>query len=214
LHAVGQDPDGYAAVNLGQHQYTASLLEYHTKHPEAYINELSPNRHDAMTQTIQSIAGDAGEIEGIIGTGRDYALEHKLVESDGSYNKALGKAGTWAGSLVGIGIGIGTSAVSGPGGAIASGLTGTASSEIISGIVEGSNRDNLEGQIYRDGRHWEVLKDDTAQTTRQSLSATSLKGDPSLGLYHGISDSAVDEGFRAGQSNVQKYIKGEVQSGS
>jgi hypothetical protein len=214
LHAVGQDPDGYAAVNLGQHQYTASLLDYHTKHPDTYINQLSPNHQEAMTQTIQSIAGDAGEIEGVIGSGRDYALEHELVENDGVYNKALGKAGTWAGSLVGIGIGIGTSAISGPGGAIASGLTGTASSEIISGIVEGANRDSLDGQIYRDGHHWEVLKDDTAQTTRESLAATGLKQDPSLGLYQGISDSAVDEGFRAGQSNVQKYIKGEVQSGS
>ncbi|GAA2893777.1 DUF6571 family protein [Streptomyces mexicanus] len=214
LHTVSQDPDGYAAVNLGQHQYTASILEYHMKHPDVYINHLSPHHREAMQQTIQSIAGDAGEIEGIIGSGRDYALEHKIVENDGAYNKALGKAGTWAGSLVGIGIGLGTSAISGPGGAIASGLGGTASSEIINGIVTGANRDQLQGQIYRDGKHWEVLKDDTAQTTRQSLAATSLKHDPSLGLYQGFSDSAVDEGFRAGQSNVQKYIKGEVQSSS
>ncbi|MEU4108214.1 DUF6571 family protein [Streptomyces sp. NPDC027717] len=213
LHTIGQDPDGYAAVNLGQHQYTAGILEYHMKHPDAYVNTLSPDHHEALTQTIKSIGSDAGEIEGIIGSGRDYALEHKLVEGDGSYNKALGKAGTWAGSLAGIGIGLGTSAFSGPGGAIASGLTGTASGEIINGIVQGANRDRLDGQIYRDGRHWEVLKEDTAQTTRESLAATPLRHDPSFGLYKEISDSAVDEGFRAGQSNVQKYLKGEVQSG-
>ncbi|MGV9322573.1 hypothetical protein [Streptomyces sp. NPDC003660] len=212
LHTVGQDPDGYAAVNLGQHQYTASIIEYHMKHPDAYVNTLSPDRHEALTQTITSISTDAGEIEGVIGAGRDYALEHKLVENDGDYNKALGKAGTWAGSLAGIGIGLGASAFSGPGGAIASGLTGTASGEIINGIVQGANRDRLDGQIYRDGQHWAVLKEDTAQTTRDSLAATDLRHDPSFRLYKEISDSAVDDGFRAGQSNVQKYLKGEVQS--
>ncbi|MFJ6842118.1 hypothetical protein ACIQRE_05520 [Streptomyces griseoluteus] len=212
LHALGQDPDGYAAVNLGQHQYTASILDHHMRHPDAYVNTLSPNHHEALTQTIKSISTNAGEIEGVIGSGRDYALEHKLVEGDGAYNTALGKAGTWAGSLAGIGIGLGTSAFSGPGGAVASGLAGTASGEIINGIVQGANRDRLDGQIYRDGHHWEVLKEDTAQTTRASLAATALRHDPSFRLYEEISDSAVDDGFRSGQGNVQKYLKGEVQS--
>lgn len=39
LHTVGRNPEGYAAVNLGQHNYTTALMEHHFRHPDAYISD-------------------------------------------------------------------------------------------------------------------------------------------------------------------------------
>ncbi|MGW7260990.1 hypothetical protein [Streptomyces sp. NPDC054834] len=210
LHTVAQDPDGYAAVNLGQHQYTASIIDFHAQHPEIYVNHLSPNHRDAMNSAVTSFAKDAGEIEGIIGAGRDYALENKIVESDGSYNDALGKAGTWAGSLAGIGVSLGTAPFAGPSGTVAGGLLGTATGEILNGIVGSNQHDHLADQVYRNGASWEDLKNDTVTTTKQSISATDLRHSPDLGLYQSTAATAVDDGFGAAKDDVDKYFAGEA----
>ncbi|MFD7136028.1 hypothetical protein [Streptomyces sp. NPDC059894] len=212
LHTVGQDPDGYAAINLGQHQYTASILDFHAQHPDVYVNSLTGDRQEAMNSVVTSISRDAGEIEGIIGAGRDFALEEGVVEDDEAYNKALGKAGTWAGGLVGIGIGIGTSPWVGPTGIVAGGLLGTATGDILNGIVAGNQRDGLPDQIYRNGEDWEALKNDTVYTTKQSLSATALRDSSDLGLFESTAATGVDDGFGQARNNVGKYIGGEASS--
>ncbi|MEV6396450.1 DUF6571 family protein [Streptomyces sp. NPDC051907] len=209
LHTVGQDPGGYAAVNLGQHHYTASIIDFHAQHPDLYVNTLSQDRSDAMKSMVESISRDAGEIEGIIGAGRDYALEEKIVDGDGEFNKALGQSGTWAGSLVGIGVGIGASPFLGPGGIVAGGLLGTATGEIINGIVEaGEKKEELGEQVFRNGASWESLKEDTGYTTRQAIDTTVLRGSPDAGLYKTSAAASVETGFGDAQSGIDKYFSG------
>lgn len=210
LHTVGQDPDGYAAVNLGQHNYTANLIEYQASHPDAYINGLSDDRQEATQRMIQSVSRDAGEIEGIIGAGRDYALEHKIVESDDSYNTALGKAGTWGGSLVGVGIGLGTSQFTGPGGAFAGAILGTASAEIINGIVAPQDSEALEKAVYRNGADYETLKNDTVTTTRYAIGATQGLDHRDVGLFQSAAADSVESGFGDARDGVKKYFQGET----
>ncbi|MFD8261845.1 hypothetical protein ACFV19_23585 [Streptomyces griseoluteus] len=212
LHTVGQDPDGYAAVNLGQHQYTASIIDFHAQHPEVYVDDLSSSHHDSMNRAIGVFARQAGEIEGVIGAGRDYALEQKIVDGDGSFNTALGKAGTWAGSLAGIGVGLGTAPFAGPSGTIAGGLLGTATGEILNGIVGANQSDHLAHQVYRNGREWESLKTDTVTTTQDSIMVTRLRRSPDVGLYSSTAAESIDAGFGAARENVDKYFQGEASS--
>ncbi|MEV5933745.1 DUF6571 family protein [Streptomyces sp. NPDC052079] len=210
LHRVGQDPDGYAAINLGQHQYTTSILDFHAQKPDIYANGLSGDHHDGMRQVVQSISTDAGEIEGIIGAGRDYAVEEGKVKDDEEFNKSLQKSATWVGGLVGIGIGIGVSPFVGPTGIVAGGLLGTATGDILNGVVSGGQRDGLPDQIYRNGHDWEALKKDTVYTTQQAINATELKNSTDVGLYSSTAATGVDIGFGAARHGVGKYIGGEA----
>ncbi|MFF0381959.1 hypothetical protein [Streptomyces sp. NPDC004286] len=210
LHTVGQDPDGYAAVNLGQHQYTASIIDFHAQHPELYVNGLASSHSESVKQVIGIFAKEAGEIECVIGAGRDYALEHKIVEGDGSFNTALGKAGTWAGSLAGIGVGLGTAPFAGPSGTIAGGLLGTATGEILNGIVGANQSDHLAHQVYRDGRDWTTLTTDTVTTTQDSIQATQLRRSPDVKLYSSAAADAVESGFGEAREKMDKFFQGEA----
>ncbi|BDH07435.1 ribosome-recycling factor [Streptomyces seoulensis] len=210
LHTVGRDPDGYAAVNLGQHQYTASIIDFHSQHPDVYVNSLTSRNPDAMKSAVATFAANAGEIEGVIGAGRAYALENKIVEGDDNFNTALGKAGTWAGSLAGIGVGLGTAPFAGPSGTIAGGLLGTATGEILNGIVGANKNDHLAHQVYRNGRDWEDLKIDTVTTTQDSIMLTNLGHSRDAGLYMNEASTAVEGGFGSAQDDVERYFQGEA----
>lgn len=75
LYTMGRTPDGYAAVNVGQHSYTASLMEYHFRNPDAYIADPQFKEVENLKEGVGSIAQVAGEIQGTISAGRAYEGE-------------------------------------------------------------------------------------------------------------------------------------------
>ncbi|MFI7322938.1 DUF6571 family protein [Streptomyces venezuelae] len=209
LYTVGRNPEGYTAVNLGQHGYTASLMEYHFKNPEAYINDPDFSQADNLKKTIEDVARTGGEIQGTIGAGRAYEAELEQGAKDSDYNKVMEKVGTWGGTAVGIGIGLGTAPLIGPGGVIVGGLTGTAADQIIGGLVDGSLRDSADEVLYRNGQELNETRDSTYTLIEKSAKEAGERSpNPSPHIVSAAS-TAAEQGFNNAHANIKDFIEGQ-----
>lgn len=209
LHTVGRSPEGYAAVNLGQHNYTTALMEHHFRHPDAYLADPNFSPADNLKEAIGEIAKNAGEIQGTIGAGRTYEIEENGSERDAAFNNALDNAQTWGSSLAGIGVSLATAPFSGPASIVAGGLAGTAVDEVLGAIFGGSQRDSSDEIIYRNGERWDSMQESTSLLVQQGAeSAGELSGNvsPNIISYAG---SQTEAGFGAAQDNVHNYLDGQ-----
>ncbi|MEV6839684.1 hypothetical protein AB0N17_35185 [Streptomyces sp. NPDC051133] len=209
LYAVGQNPEGYAAVNLGQTSYTTQLMQYHFEHPSAYTGDPAFSEADNLKQGTEQIARKAGEIEGIIGAGRAYQAELEGGAKDADYNAAIESAGSWGGTAVGIGIGMATEPMTGPGGAIIGDVAGAAADEIIGKITEGAMRDSSGEIIYRNGESFE----DTSDSTYKVVELAARKAGENSGHRYPLIEASVataaEDGFNTAGTKVHKYLDGE-----
>jgi len=209
LYTVGQNPEGYAAVNLGQHSYTTQLMQHHFEHPDAYVQDPSFNQSENLKQGIDGVARTAGQIEGILGAGRAYAGELEGGAKDAEYNAALENASTWGGTAIGIGVGMATEPLTGPGGAIIGDLAGTAADEIISSITEGAMKDSSGEVIYRNGASFQ----DTSDSTYKLVEAAARKAGENTGHRYPLIEASVatsaEDGFDSAGRKVHQYLDGE-----
>ncbi|MEU5577564.1 DUF6571 family protein [Streptomyces huasconensis] len=209
LYTVARNPEGYATVNLGQHSYTASLMEYHFKNPDAYIRDTDFTQADNLKKTIEDIARTAGEIEGTIGAGRAYEAELENGSKDSDYNKVMERVGTWGGTVVGIGIGLGTAPLIGPGGVIVGGIAGTAADQIIDHLIEGSIKDSSQEVIYRNGEDINGTRDSTYRLIEEATREAGTRSkNPSPHIVSAAS-SAAEQGFSSAHVNIKDYIEGQ-----
>ncbi|MFF1761719.1 hypothetical protein [Streptomyces sp. NPDC058266] len=209
LYAVGRNPEGYAAVNLGQNSYTTHMMQYHFQHPDAY----APDSHYSTAEHLKQAAGEtartAGQIEGILGAGRAYESELEGGAKDADYNSALESAGTWGGTAIGIGVGLATEPVTGPGGVIIGDAAGTAADEIIGNITDGAMKDSSGEVIYRNGHSFEG----TADSTYKLVEEAAKKAGENTGDRHPMIESFVssqaEDGFSSSRKKVHDYMDGE-----
>ncbi|SDP65487.1 hypothetical protein SAMN04487981_13140 [Streptomyces sp. cf386] len=199
LMTVGKDPDGYAAINLGESAYTSNLIDYHLQHPEAF---------DGSTETaMREIARSSGEVQGSIAIGRRESDIGNGVEADKEYNDALGRAGSYAAGIVGTGIGVGSSFIATPAvGAGVAGLATTVTGDLINQMVQGSQRDTLGDTVYSSGADWENAKHSTSavlQGAYQNSAEAQGKGD--VADYNNILANEVEQGFHSAESNLEGY---------
>ncbi|MEU0270965.1 hypothetical protein [Streptomyces sp. NPDC006307] len=209
LYTLGQNPEGYAAVNAGQHSYTSNVMQYHFAHPGAFADDPKWPTNENLKLAIEGAARVAGEIEGTIGAGRAYANEVEGGAEDQAFNDALEKGGTWLGAGVGIGIGLVATPATGPGGIIAGGVAGTAAEEIIGAIVEGSMKDSSGEVIYRNGKELS----DTKESTYVLIEAAAQKAgesvkNPSPHIVVAAARAAED-GFDSAHTSVGNYLDGQ-----
>ncbi|MFE5510674.1 hypothetical protein ACFQ9J_08675 [Streptomyces sp. NPDC056529] len=209
LYTVGQNPEGYAAVNVGQHSYTSSLMEHHFAHPTSHLPDENFSVNENLKKSIEDIARVSGEIEGTIGASRAYANEVEGGAKDEEFNSAIESASTWVSSGVGIGIGLATTPAVGPGGAVAGGLAGTAADEILGALTEGLMKDSTEEVIYRNGK--EI--NDTKESTYKLIEAAAEKAgenakNPSPHIVSAAA-TAAESGFTNAQSMVTDYCNGQ-----
>ncbi|MEU7414148.1 hypothetical protein AB0B40_33390 [Streptomyces sp. NPDC042638] len=209
LYSVGQNPEGYAAVNLGQHSYTTQLMQHHFAHPTAYVEDASFSQADNLKQGADHIARTAGEIEGLIGAGRAYQGELDGGAKDAEYNAAIESAGSWGGTAIGIGIGMATEPMTGPGGAIIGDVAGTAAEEIIGKITEGAMRDSSGEIIYRNGESFQ----DTSDSTYKMVELAAQKAGQNTGhrypMIEGSVATSAQDGFDTSGRLVHQYLDGE-----
>ncbi|MGW0207955.1 hypothetical protein ACWDZ8_19825 [Streptomyces sp. NPDC003233] len=209
LYSVGQNPEGYAAVNLGQHSYTTQLMQHHFAHPSAYVEDPSFSQADNLKQGADHIARTAGEIEGLIGAGRAYQGELDGGAKDADYNAAIERAGAWGGTAIGIGIGMATEPMTGPGGAILGDVAGTAADELISKITEGAMRDSSGETIYRNGESFQ----DTSDSTYKMVELAAQKAGHNTGHRYPMIEASVatsaQDGFDTSGRLVHQYLDGE-----
>jgi hypothetical protein len=197
LYTVGQDPDGYAAINYGQTQYTSSLMDYHLQHPDAY--------NIAADEKVEKISTTSAEVEGIIGTARKDAVIHEKVADDAVFNSRIEAAGEWAKTGVGIGIGAGTATIASPvGGAVAGAAAEWVSGQVIDSMVSGASRDSLGEAVYSTGGDVERRKDSFMTVTSDAAMLANQHAD--AGLSEEKLDTAISRGLDRGHGNAKDNL--------
>jgi len=209
LYTVGRDPDGYAAINIGQHNYTAALMQYHFQHPGAFPGDPNVNDHQELNKTIGHISTSGGEIQGIIGAGRAYEGEVDGGAKDAEFNDALGHAKNWTSGLVGVGVGVATAPFSGPGGIVAGGVATTGAGELLDGITDGLQKDSSGEVIYRNGEQLGGTEASTYQLMEKSAHNAAAHAHHPSPYIEDTASSAARTGFNSAARDVRWYVDGQ-----
>ncbi|OBQ50646.1 hypothetical protein A4U61_10755 [Streptomyces sp. H-KF8] len=209
LYTVSRNPEGYATINLGQHSYTTNLIQHHFQNPDSYAADQNYPQNESLKQGIQHIAKTAGQIEGIIAAGRAYESEVEGAKKDAEFNAALDSAEAWGGTVVGIGVGLGTASMTGPGGVVAGGLAGTAADEIIGSITEGATKDSSGEIIYRNGSDFEDTRDSTFKMVEEAARRAGEQAGQRYPLIEATVGTSAEDGFDSARTKVHDYLDGE-----
>ncbi|ANW20541.1 hypothetical protein [Streptomyces clavuligerus] len=192
LYELGKSPDGYAAVNLGQNNYTAQLIESHCRNPAGGPHGATVN------DAIAAAARSAGDIQGILGGGRASEAEETKGASEAKFNKALDTANAWGSSLVEAGIAFFVAPTAGPGAIAAGELGGTVAGEIIGAITDGYKKDSADEVIYRNGKAWDSTRESTyilletayGEARKESVRRDAINVDVAIEAETGFTNAA------------------------
>ncbi|WP_225823236.1 hypothetical protein [Streptomyces naphthomycinicus] len=194
LFAVGQDPHGYAAVEVGQKNYMGKLLEYHLN-PDLPENQ-RPD-HD-MELTVRDIARHSGQVSGTLAMGRNEAVAGPADLKDKEFDHSVAQWKNFLSGTVGTGVGVGTSFIASPAvGAGVGGAAGTATSMMLEELfkdAEGSAKDDAGAKI---GKDWE-------NGNQANMKYTSAAAYNAAKQYHLGGDVAT----WAEQSSSQGFLEG------
>lgn len=152
LLSVGQDPEGYAAVQVSQKGYMADLMDYHLN-PE--LPEYQRYSGDQKL-LVHEIAHSTGEVSASLNVGRQEALAGAAEEADKKYEQSIAQWKSGISGGIGTGIGVGVSFIASPvvGAAVGGGAT-TISGVILEQVfqdAEGKAKDEAGGKM---GEKWE-----------------------------------------------------------
>ncbi|MFH9071925.1 hypothetical protein [Streptomyces alboflavus] len=138
LFTVGQHPEGYAAVEVGQKSYMAHLMAHHLD-PALPADQ----RYAQDPQlVIENVANGSGEIAGTLAQGRAEAVAGEAAEKDKAYEESVARWKDGIAGGVGTGIGVGTSYIASPvGGAVVGGVADTVTSAVLEDLFK-----NAEGK--------------------------------------------------------------------
>ncbi|MGW3829547.1 hypothetical protein ACWEAF_47390, partial [Streptomyces sp. NPDC005071] len=156
LIAVGQNPEGYSAVEVRQKAYMANLMDYHMN-PDLPADQ---RYGQSMENTITEISRRSAEVGGCLAIGRQEAVLGPAKEADDAYNHAVSQWQNVANGVVGTGIGVGTSFIATPVvGAAVGGAAGTVSSVVLGELFNGVEGSHLEESGLDSARLWEDSRD-------------------------------------------------------
>ncbi|MFF5028269.1 hypothetical protein ACFY2J_29240 [Streptomyces collinus] len=158
LVTVSQNPEGYAALSVGEKAYTASLMDYHLN-PDLPADQRYP--HDAQ-DTVTSISRKSGEFSGLLAQGRQEAVLGPANEQDSAYDYAVSQKKNFISGFVGTGVGIGTSFIASPVvGAGVGGAAGTVTSMVLEDFYK-DDSGQYRAEVGQDiATRWETIKDST-----------------------------------------------------
>ena len=195
LISVGQNPEGYSAVEVGQKAYMANLMDYHLN-PELREDQ----RYGQSTEnTITEISRRSAEVGGSLAIGRQEAVLGPAKEDDEAYNHAVSQWQNVASGVVGTGIGVGTSFIASPaGGAAVGGAAGTLSSVVLGELfqnVEGSDLEEnglTSGQLWEDSRQRNINLAQRAATEAAKAHDSRYAGEVGEWARYGTNDGFND----------------------
>ncbi|MEU1118310.1 MULTISPECIES: DUF6571 family protein [unclassified Streptomyces] len=165
MYDLGQTPDGYKAINIGETLYSSNLINYHFAHPDAYGLSLS--------DTLEEISSRTSEVQGTVGLGRADSEIQKSAEGDAKFNAEKDSWKTWTKSFASVGIGVGVGAATTPvGGALAAVALNDISGQMIDKLF-GDPRDSSETALYQSGANWENHKESTLRATQDAAEIAS-----------------------------------------
>jgi hypothetical protein len=165
LVAVGQNPEGYAAVEVANKSYMANLMDYHMNPDLA-----EGARYSKDTQfAIEQLAHGSGEVSGTLAIGRQEEIAGPADEEDKAYDHAVTQWKNGASGVIGTGIGVGTTFIASPvAGAAAGGAASTVSSLVLEELfqdVEGKAKENAGAAM---GERWESGVDQNSRYTERA----------------------------------------------
>jgi hypothetical protein len=170
LFSVGQNPEGYAAVEVRQKQYMAELMAHHIN-PD--LPESQRPDHD-LELTVRAIARHSGEISGTLAMGRNEAVAGPADVKDKDFDHSVSQWKNVLSGTVGTGVGVGTSFIASPVvGAGVGGAAGTVTSTVLEALfkdAEGSAKDDVGAKM---GENWENGQDNNIKYTRSAASAAA-----------------------------------------
>lgn len=170
LVSLGQNPEGYSAVEVGQKSYMASLLDYHLN-PDLPDDQKYPH---STEDTIKEITRRSGEVGGTLAIGRQEAVLGEASEADSNFENAVNQRKGISSGIIGTGIGIGTSFVASPVvGAAVGGVAGTVSGAVLEQLFKDTEPEAVKGSGKTVGELWE---DSTERNTEPSRIAADGAG--------------------------------------
>ncbi|MGX4690414.1 hypothetical protein [Streptomyces sp. JNUCC 63] len=155
LITVGQNPEGYSAVEVGQKDYMAKLMEYHLN-PDVPEDQ---RYNQSVENTVKEISRRSAEVGGSLAIGRQEAVLGPAKVKDEDYNHAVAQLRNVTSGAISTGIGVGTSFIGSPvAGAAAYGVASTVSSVVLEELFNGVSGDNLKESGLDSGRLWAESK--------------------------------------------------------
>lgn len=197
LVTVGQNPEGYAAVEVANKAYMANLMDYHMNPDLAAGARYSNDSQFAVDQ----VAYASGGVSGTLAVGRQEAVAGPADVADTEFDQSVGQWKNAVSGGIGTGIGVGTSFIASPvGGAVAGGAAGTVSSMVLEALfqdAEGHAKDDA-GPVM--GKLWEECLDKNSDYTEQAVESAAKAHHRSDLLDDSIDEkarTAAQTGFRA-----------------
>ncbi|WP_328395759.1 hypothetical protein OHS70_09775 [Streptomyces sp. NBC_00390] len=171
LLTIGQDPEGYAAVEVGQKAYMANLMDYHLN-PDLPADQ----RYSGNKQLLVSeIAHASGEVSGTLNVGRQEAVAGPAEEADKKYEQSVAQWKNAVSGGIGTGIGVGVSFIASPVvGAAVGGGASTVSSLILEELFQDAEGNAKDAAGAKMGEDWESGLDANIKYT-QNAAAEAAK---------------------------------------
>ncbi|MFH8294592.1 hypothetical protein [Streptomyces sp. NPDC018059] len=176
LVTLGQNPEGYAAVEVGQKDYMANLMDYHLN-PDLPADRKYPN---STENAITEIARRSAEIGGTLAIGRQEAVLEAASAQGSDFDNAVSQKKNFLSGAIGtgIGVGVGVSFVASPvAGAAVGGAAGTVSTMVLEQLF----KDAESGSLSDTGRDAAILWEDS----KDKNGALSLTAADRAAMAHG-----------------------------
>ncbi|MDX3695342.1 hypothetical protein PV726_34395 [Streptomyces europaeiscabiei] len=203
LFTVGHNPEGYAAVEVGQKEYMGRLMDYHLN-PDLPADLRVSDDNELV---IRQIAERSGEISGTLRLGIQDEIGDAASDKDKEYEQSVAQRKNLISGGVGTVVGVGTSFVATPWvGALVGGAAGTATGVVLESVfqdAEGSAKETAArtgGEVWQDGwdQHVAIAEDATrAAADQYKLDAGDL-------------GASARESARQGYLNSRAILEGQV----
>ncbi|MEV0240016.1 hypothetical protein AB0I06_08830 [Streptomyces sp. NPDC050674] len=194
LFAVGQNPEGYAAVEVGQKAYMGKLLDYHLNPDLPEAQRLS----DDEELVVRQIAGRSGEVSGTLALGAQEYIGQEASDKDKEYEHAVAQKKNIISGTVGTVVGVGTSFVATPWvGAAVGGAAGTVTSTVLESVFKDAEGHAMDQAQQTGGEYWQ-------EGLTRNLTITEDAARTAADKHHTMDTS--DAGITAREAARQGYI--------
>ncbi|MGW5098825.1 hypothetical protein ACWEQ1_14075 [Streptomyces nodosus] len=205
LITVGQDPKGYAAVEVGQKAYMANLMDYHLNPDLPEEQRYSQSAQD----TVADISRRSAEVGGTLGIGRQEAVLGSAKEKDEAYSEAVTQMRNVTSGVISTGIGVGTSFIGSPvAGAAAYGAASTVSSVVLEELFKDSSGDNLKHAGLDAGNLWGETRQRNVQLAQSAAAAAANAHHlPIANQVGGWAHAGTEDGLNDASTNGRHMAK-------
>jgi hypothetical protein len=204
LFAVGQDEEGYAAVEVGQKAYMAKLMDYHLD-PDLPADQRVSQDEELV---VKQIAGRSGEVSGTLGLGRQEAIGSEASDKDKDYEQSVSQYKNWISGGVGTAVGVGTSFIATPWvGAAVGGGAGTVTSVVLESVFKDAEGHAMEDAHLTMGDRWQ---DGLMRNMRVSGQAARLSAEQHHSVDPGDASSWAQDAGRQGYFNARAILEGQA----